>query len=301
MQSLSISKVIPNPDQPRKVFDGDKLAELAASIKESGLHTPIMVRPLPDGRFMIVYGERRWRAHKLLRRKTITAIVQDMTDDQLADAAIIENLQRADISPLEEARAFQRRLDEGVQLDDLARRLGVTTKRIEFRTSLLKLAPEFIDLFEKGALDRYQANQLARLGVAYQRLLFQAIKDGRCKTRNQLRHVTRSLVEKEQAGLNTSKAFALAVQQDQATTGSLFQHNPKLDASQRATVSKFERKLASVVELLQEGVQDNEIVAVSRCTDAEITTQKLELLEKQLRQIRLAIEASKAINQVTAA
>ena len=122
LKTLPISKGYPNPDQPRKVFDEKKLQELAASILEQGLLQPIRVRRDRDGRFMIVAGERRYRA-LLVGLDSIAVVVAD--NDEVADQAIIENLQRADITPLEEARAYQKRLDAAYSVEQLAVRLGM--------------------------------------------------------------------------------------------------------------------------------------------------------------------------------
>ena len=102
--SLLVASVFPNPDQPRKRFDKDALAELAASIKQNGLVQPITVRALPDDRYMIVAGERRWRAHVLAGLASIEANVIEVSDRERDILAIVENLQRADITPLEEGR-----------------------------------------------------------------------------------------------------------------------------------------------------------------------------------------------------
>ena len=101
VRELPVEAVVPNPDQPRKKFDRAALEELAASIVGNGLMQPIQVRLLPDGRFAIIAGERRWRAHKIAGLPTIRAIVAEVDDAQRDILAIIENLQRVDITPLQ--------------------------------------------------------------------------------------------------------------------------------------------------------------------------------------------------------
>lgn len=122
VELLDVGSVFPNPNQPRKFFDPLALSELADSIRINGLLQPIKVQRQGPVRFMIVCGERRWRAHRLAELATIAALVVDELEaGRLADEAIIENLQRKDITPLEEARAFRARLDTAA---DAHRRAG---------------------------------------------------------------------------------------------------------------------------------------------------------------------------------
>jgi len=202
IRNLPTEDVYPNPDQPRKVFDEAKLRELAASIREHGLLQPITVRPEGAGRYMIVIGERRWRAHELAGLATIKAnVVKNMTDAMLAEQAIVENLQRVDITPLEEARAFQAMLDKGYTVDALASRIGLKQPwRIAERTALLRLRPEYLDLFAKGQITPSQATELARLSHQNQDHLFRLMKAGKCETYNSLRAAANGLVEAEQQG-----------------------------------------------------------------------------------------------------
>ena len=135
LRTLMLSDIFPNPDQPRKDFDPIKLEELAMSIKEYGVQEPIKVvpRPLPSpesGRgaegegYMIVMGERRYRASKLAEMETIPAIIEELTDEQVEELALLENLQREDLNIIEEAKAFQRLLDRGLSVEELASKLG---------------------------------------------------------------------------------------------------------------------------------------------------------------------------------
>lgn len=297
LRNLKHTDVYPNPDQPRKVFDADKLAELAESIKVNGLQQPIKVCPDSEGRFKIVCGERRWRAHGLAGLEHIQAIVEVMTDDALADAAIIENLQRLDITPLEEAHAFQGRLDAGVSLDELAQRLGVSVRQIEFRLMLLRLDVEFQDAFAKGLLDRYQANLMSQVGKPFQHLVFKAIRDGKCKTRTALRAVVHRLSKAEGRG-DTADAFELA--DHEAETGenqsTMFANFGPTEA-ERAALTSLETKIEKVTELLCAGYEDNEVVAAGKVSAARAATtvEQLHLLEKQIRKMRMAIETSAAL------
>jgi ParB family chromosome partitioning protein len=143
-REISPADIEPNPKQPRQVFDGEALAELVHSIREFGLLQPIVVRavtPAPGGaRYQIVMGERRWRAAQEAGLATLPAIVRETTDDNLLRDALLENIHRAQLNPLEEAAAYQQLLDEfGVTHDELASRIGRSRPLITNMIRLLKL------------------------------------------------------------------------------------------------------------------------------------------------------------------
>ena len=199
IRNLSVSRVYGNPDQPRKYFDPAKLTELAESIQREGLLQPIKVRPDGSGRFMVVCGERRLRAHEIAGIKTIRAdVVEELDDVTLGIQAIVENLQRADITPLEEAAAFQRMLDQGISAEDLAKRLGMKQVfRIYERTTLLNLRAEYQDLLRKKILSNAQAYEMSRLPPHLQDRLFTLIRDDKCDTYKKLRDAAFALAEAE--------------------------------------------------------------------------------------------------------
>lgn len=143
-REISPADIEPNPKQPRQVFDDEALAELVHSIREFGLLQPIVVRavtPAPGGaRYQIVMGERRWRAAQEAQLATLPAIVRETTDDNLLRDALLENIHRAQLNPLEEAAAYQQLLDEfGVTHDELASRIGRSRPLITNMIRLLKL------------------------------------------------------------------------------------------------------------------------------------------------------------------
>ena len=157
---LEISKIDNNPGQPRKVFEPTALNELAQSIKMYGVIQPILVTPRGD-RFMIVAGERRFRASKIAEKKTIPAIVKDFTDAQVKEIALLENIQRQDLNPIETARAMKELLDTyGWTQETLADRLGKSRPAVANTIRLLNLCPEVIDLIEKGKLSAGHARSL---------------------------------------------------------------------------------------------------------------------------------------------
>jgi ParB family chromosome partitioning protein len=134
--------ITPNPRQPRQVFDEEAMAELAHSIREVGLLQPVVVRPAGNGRFELIMGERRWRAARDAGLSTLPAIVRETTDDAMLRDALLENLHRAQLNPLEEAAAYQQLLDDfGCTHDELAGRIGRSRPQISNTLRLLKLSP----------------------------------------------------------------------------------------------------------------------------------------------------------------
>ena len=141
---IPVDRIEPNPDQPRMVFDAEALHELAASIREHGVLQPILVRPLGENRFQLVAGERRWRASREAGHATIPALVEELDDDTALEISIIENLQREDLNPLEEAAMFDRMVHEhGYSIRKLADKLGKDKGYLENRLRLAD-APEEI-------------------------------------------------------------------------------------------------------------------------------------------------------------
>ena len=142
VRRMPVERIYSNPDQPRQRFDEDALADLAASIREHGVLQPVLVRPHGDGYYQIVAGERRWRAAKLAGLKEMPVIIEQLGDEAALEIAIIENLQREDISPLEEAEMFARMTREhGYSLRKLATKLGKDKGYLENRLRLAD-APE---------------------------------------------------------------------------------------------------------------------------------------------------------------
>src|SRR4051794_10066638 len=144
VKNLQIDRIESNPRQPRMVFDEEALHELAASIREHGVLQPILVRPLGENRYQLVAGERRWRASREAGLTTIPALVEELDDDTALEISIIENLQREDLSPLEEATMFDRMVHEhGYSIRKLADKLGKDKGYLENRLRLAG-APEEI-------------------------------------------------------------------------------------------------------------------------------------------------------------
>ena len=144
---VQIDHIEPNPEQPRMVFEPEALNELAASIREHGVLQPILVRPLGPNTYQIVAGERRWRASRLAGLETIPALIEEIDDDTALEIAIIENLQREDLTPLDEAAMYDRMVHEhGYSIRKLADKLGKDKGYLENRLRLADAPPEIREL-----------------------------------------------------------------------------------------------------------------------------------------------------------
>lgn len=161
---LTLSSVAPNPTQPRRHFDEDQLKELAASIREVGVLQPILVRPVREGRYQIVAGERRYRAAQVAGLTHIPAIVRSATDQASLELALIENVQREDISAAECARAYQRLADEfGLTQEEIAARVGKSRASIANTMRLVRLPEEALEALDVGAVTEGQVRPLLSL------------------------------------------------------------------------------------------------------------------------------------------
>ena len=150
IEKIDINKVYPNPNQPRKTFDKESLNELAESIRIHGLIQPIIVNKMDDG-YMVIAGERRYRACKICGLNQIDAIVKNYTNKQISEISIIENLQREDLNPVEVAKGIKKLMDEyGLTQEKVAERLGKARSAIANSVRILTLYPEVLDLVEKG-------------------------------------------------------------------------------------------------------------------------------------------------------
>jgi ParB family chromosome partitioning protein len=163
-QEIAVHAITPNPRQPREVFDEDRLRELSASIREVGLLQPIVVRAIGGGKYELIMGERRWRASQLAGLEQIPAIVRSTQDDELLRDALIENLQREQLNPLEEAAAYQQLLDDfGATHEQLAQRIGRSRPHISNTLRLLNLPPEVQRRVAAGVLSAGHARALLSL------------------------------------------------------------------------------------------------------------------------------------------
>lgn len=159
--TLSINEIIPNKDQPRKTFDEDALQELADSIIQHGVLQPLLVRPLPTGGYQLVAGERRWRASRIAGLKEVPVVIKELSDVETMEIAIIENLQREDLNPIEEAEGLQALIDRcGFTQEDVAVSVGKSRPAIANALRLLKLPPEVRDMTRNGDISAGHARAL---------------------------------------------------------------------------------------------------------------------------------------------
>jgi ParB/RepB/Spo0J family partition protein len=148
---LLLTEIRPNPEQPRRHFDAEELEGLAQSIRENGVIQPVVVYKNGDGCYHLIDGERRWRAAKLAGLERAPAVVRDCPKaDEKNMLAMVANMQRADLTPMEEAQGFQKMVEMGLSITKIAHRLGISYPKVHARLSLLKLESEIQELIKKG-------------------------------------------------------------------------------------------------------------------------------------------------------
>ena len=162
LQTIKLSEIVANPNQPRKHFDEQALQELSESIKSDGLMSPITIRPL-NGKYEIVQGERRYRASKLAGLSEIQAFVQEMSDEDAFHLSVIENIQREQMTPIEEANAFMRYVEMGFTHEQIAQKVSKSRTYVTSRMRLLQLIPEIQDMIAVGKISEGHAKQLLKL------------------------------------------------------------------------------------------------------------------------------------------
>lgn len=158
---LKIMDIEPNRDQPRKIFDEDALAELADSIAKHGVIQPLLVRPMPDGSYQLVAGERRWRASRMAGLTEVPVVIKELSDDEAMALALIENLQREDLNAIEEAQGIKALMDTlSLTQDAAAERVGKSRPAVANALRLLKLPDSVIALVSDGKLSPGHARAL---------------------------------------------------------------------------------------------------------------------------------------------
>lgn len=178
---LPIGEIVPNPRQPRQVFDEEAMAELVHSVKEIGLLQPIVVRRTGDHAYELIMGERRWRATGEAGMETIPAIVRETGDDAMLRDALLENLHRSQLNPLEEAAAYRQLLDDfGCTHDELANRIGRSRPQISNTLRLLKLSPTVQRRVAAGVISAGHARALLGITdlVTQERLAGRVVAEG---------------------------------------------------------------------------------------------------------------------------
>ena len=160
-KTLRVSEIEPNRDQPRKYFSDDAIAALADSIREHGMIQPILVRPLSTGGYQIVAGERRWRAARMLGLDEVPVTIKELTDLQTMQIAIIENLQRENLNPVEEARGYSELIEKyGMTQDAVAKMVGRSRSTVANSVRLLALPERVVKMLENGDITSGHAKAL---------------------------------------------------------------------------------------------------------------------------------------------
>ena len=164
ISTLAITEIEPNRDQPRKQFDPTALSELADSIKEYGVLQPLVVRPLPDGSYQLVAGERRWRASRMAGLSSVPVVIRELTDSQAMELALIENLQREDLNAIEDAAGYRELMDRfGLTQEQVAQRVGKSRPVITNAMRLLNLPEDVREMVVDGRLSAGHARALLSL------------------------------------------------------------------------------------------------------------------------------------------
>ena len=178
-REIPVDQVDPNPEQPRRVFDADQLQSLAASIVEHGVLQPVVVRPAGD-RFELVVGERRWRASRAAGRKTIPAVVTDLDPQARLEVAIVENIQRHDLNPMELAHAYQALVESGATQQEIGQKVSMDRSSIANHLRLLELSRDLQEDVEGDRLTMGHAKALLQLSDPAQRqtLRDRVVKEG---------------------------------------------------------------------------------------------------------------------------
>ncbi len=235
---LPIDQIEPNPLQPRTTFQADRLAELAQSIRENGVIQPLVVRRVGD-RFQLVAGERRWRASRLAGLKTVPVVVQEFAEKRLMEVALIENIQREDLNPIEVAHAFERlHKDYSLSHDDIARRTGKDRTTVTNMLRLLKLPGDIQLLLAERRLSMGHARAI--LGLPTPELQIQVAEKAASEGMS-VRQVER-LVQK------------MSEPREPKTVEEV-----QLDPNVKAAIEQLERVLGTKVRIVQKSEQRGRI------------------------------------------
>ena len=231
---LEIDSIVPGPMQPRTEFDDESLGHLAESIKTHGVVQPVLVRRVAD-HYELVAGERRWRAAKLAGLRTIPAVIKDIPDKDLLEVALIENVQREDLNPIEEAQAYSKLIETvGLTQEALAERVGRDRSYITNYLRLLKLPEDIQQLVKQKRISTGHARTLLALQhVDLQRLVARQIINGDLSVR-----ATEDIVRKRTERTATARRAPAAA---------------TVDPNVRAAESKLRRALGTQVRILEDG------------------------------------------------
>lgn len=277
---IALSQIVRREDQPREVFDEEGLVELAESIREQGLQQPIKVRPLNGTRkYQIVMGERRWRATQKLGAETILAFVEEMDDEKAYTLALMENLARRDLDPVEEARGYQMLAQTyGWTTEQIAEKLGKPAFHVRRLLEILPCRPDVLELVRHRRIPIEQpciARVMARLSYNGQGRMLRAMNDGKM-TWDEVLVLANAIWGEE----NQAQMFSdVALTDDQVEVG-------------RKVRSAIDRAAAALQELMALGLDEDEAGA-ALAHDLVVLEAKVSLLLRGLRRIRLILRRRK--------
>lgn len=243
LRHIAVDELKPGKYQPRSHIEQESLSELAESIKSQGVMQPVLVRPLADGGYEIVAGERRWRAARLAGLSSVPAIVKDIPDQQALAAALIENIQREDLNPLEEAQGIERLIGEfGLTHQAIADTLGRSRAAVSNILRLLELAPPVRELLAQGRIDMGHARALLALPVARQIEL------------------AREAAHKNLTVRDVEQRVALALKAPQA-------RKPRADRDVARLEEEWSERLGTTVQVKPRGKRGGKLVITYRTLD----------------------------------
>ncbi len=236
--SLKLVDIEPNRSQPRKDFDEDSLNELASSIKENGVISPIIVKRAENGFYTIVAGERRWRASKKAGLKEIPAIVRELSEIETRKIALIENLQRQDLNAVEEALGYRELMDEhSLTQEEVATMMGKSRSSVANSLRLLSLSPDVLSLVREGRISFGHAKVIMGCDAKKQSEIAKQIIDGELSVR-QTEELLKQKQTKKPSGTKKDLNMTLALKEIEKGISSILGANVKIkDKGNKGTVS----------------------------------------------------------------
>jgi ParB/RepB/Spo0J family partition protein len=289
VSEVRIDAISPDPEQPRKVFSQDGLDQLCSSLKSSGLLQPIVIRPAVEGdvsgvEYILIAGERRWRAAGLIGWENIPAIIKENISK--ADAAklqLLENIVREDLNSVEEARAFKKMLDEGYSLQTLSETVGLAGNQISWRVEMLGAQEYILELVAKGHMKPSIAHKLAKLSVNGQERAMRAIS-------------------RESLTPNEVIALCERIKADESQVEMFYE--PKLTEDNKRVAKGFGDVFGNVCSLLNKlnEMEESNPGAIAEALSAEsnVAEAKLEEMVKGLYRVKKALQ-TKRMHDVAAA
>ena len=278
MQTLKSDQIYPNPSQPRHYFNAGKLEELAQSISENGLMEPLIVVKKGD-RYMIIAGERRWRACNIAGVKEVPVVIRQADDQQIAELSLLENLQREDLSIIEEAMAYQDLINRGLTQEEIAQKMGMKQPwRIQERLNILKLTPIYQEYVMKGILTPSQSQEMSRLPRDKQDIVFDRIQSGKLDTYNKLRSMVNSLIQVEEQ------------------TGFIMEPS----AVEKRVVTRYDVMIEKMATFLRNSFNRDDMTVLAKVLTpcAQINMERIDDMITHLNKIKRALMQSDSSNQV---